>query len=588
MLISISASRLLTLKSKCLSVDAAIYSAEGPVTAQILLHDGADPADTVERDLAGSYVVADYRITHQDCYWVYPSCYWRNCFWCYWCYPPQTICEWYCPPRYWHCDPPWYEWFNSDVEETDLCGEYSGLYFPSDYDRYRIRFELNGSQCQAINVINNFYSYQIEMSSAPSYYPYEWDEPHNIEGSLFDSANVFYHVNDTLNNYYNDELDFNGLGYKLVCYTHDRTSNTDDGFSASYQPTNKKIYFGDLGKNIARATDAIRHELQHAVTHKLYNYNYPSLPYPEEFIAMNEAFSFYFPCTQKNDPVWDEWRFDTNYDISVFHSMKHWTPGDSHLNGKIYANALWDIRQNRGALSVNDIDRVNFEHITSSPLSFIAGSIAFITEADDYGCTSPQIWNMQYQFARRGINSDLLFEDFEDGDLDGWKGLDAYGNLQDEPSGLWHASNFRTGDGSSYSLGYSRLIPGSNPPDYDYNVGDNHGDAILEIKHLDDIEADFKTATIKFWHWWQTESYGSPYDLMYVSISTDGGNTWTDKVWWDSTIPNPSAWTSVVIPLENEELVASLLLRFDFDSKDGAFNAYEGWYIDDIRVEVTR
>jgi len=328
----------------------------------------------------------------------------------------------------------------------------------------------------------------------------------------------------------------------------------------------------------------------------MYNFNYPSLPYPEEFIAMNEAFSFYFPCTQKNDPVWDEWRFDTNYDISVFHSMKHWTPGDSHLNGKIYANDLWDIRQNRGALSINDIDSVTFEHITYSPLSFLAGSIAFITEADDYGCTSPQIWDMQYQFARRGINSDLLFENFEDGDLDGWKGLDEYGNLQDEPSGLWHASNFRTGDGSSYSLGYSRLIPGSNPPDYDYNVGDNHGDAILEINHLDDIEAGFESATIKFWHWWETEycPYYPYYDRMKVYISIDGGNSWDEKKRWDSYDANPPkeplpSWAEVVIPLDEEdELVDSLLLRFEFDSYDSIANGYEGWYIDDIRVEVTR
>jgi len=564
--------------------DAAMHSADGTVYAQILPHDGENPDATVQQEMRDSYVVADYRVTHQNCYWVYPDCYWRNCFWCWWCWPPQEICEWYCPPRYWQCDPPWYEWFNSDVEETDWCGDYSGLYFPSDYDRYRIRFELNGSKCQAINDINNLYGFQIEMSSAPTYYPYEWDEPHDIDASLFDSANVFYHVNATLNNYYNDELDFNGLGYKLVCYTHKNTT--------IYQINSRQLWFGPAynGKSMARDEEAIQHELQHAVTHKLYNFIYPD-PWPDEFMPLNESFSYYFPCSQDGDPIQSEWITGTEdpWDISPFFGMEDWEDGKPHDNGKIYANALWDIRQNRGDLSVNDIDRIALAHITHSPLSFLAGSLAYITEADDYDCTSPQIWDMQYQFARRGIHPCLLFEDFEDGSLDGWKGLDANGELQDAPSGLWHASNFRTGDGSSYSLGYSRLIPGSDPPDYDYNVGDNHGDAILEIKHLDDIEAGFKTATIKFWHWWETESYSWPYyDIIKVSISIDGGNTWEEKAKWTCGDPNPSAWAEVVIPLDEDELVDSLLFRFNFDSGDGAYNNYEGWYIDDIHVEVTR
>jgi len=198
--------------------------------------------------------------------------------------------------------------------------------------------------------------------------------------------------------------------------------------------------------------------------------------------------------------------------------------------------------------------------------------------------------DMQYRFARRGINPILISEYVDDGILDGWKGLDRYGNLQNQPSGLWHASYFHKYRGSC-SLGYSQEIQPPYPPDYepDYDIGNNAGDAILEIGHLD----EFSAASIKFRHWWETESCQVlALDVMQVYISTDGGITWEWKAQWDSRDDNPPNnppfWSEVTIPLDPDELVDHLLLRFYFYAGDNLFNDFDGWYIDDIRVEVVR
>jgi len=594
--------------------DTAFYVlTDGIVTGQILPEDGEDPTDTVEREFPGSFVSSWYRETHQDCYWVYPPCYWvyppcyyTNCFWCWWCWPPHEICErvcppkeWYCPPREWHCDAPYYMWYNEDIEETNSWGEYCSLSFPSDYDLYRIRFGLDGSKCWVKNARNNAYFFEYEMSTPPNDLPHEWNNnlsnplfnPDNPD-SLFDSVNVFYHISDTLINYYNDDLNFD-LGYTIDCYTNDHSERSKYGQTSMYWPDTRKIHFGDLWPKTSRDVDYIRHELQHAVTHKLYDFDYPSTPYPPEFEALNEALSFYFPCTQDGNPSFgSEWRNGEGivYDISDPNiTMKNWEENEAHHNGFIYAAALWDIRENRGSLSVLDIDKITLSHITFKPEIFLNAALDYYDTAYAYGCTSSQIRDMQYRFARRGINPGLLFETFDDGLLDGgWQGLDAYGQLQDEPSGLWHASNFHTYRGP-YSLGYSKLKTGSNPPDYDYNTGSTtKGNAVLEIKHLD----EFSSATISFWHWWETEEYGYyTFDKMKVYVSTDGGSSWGKKKEWSSCDANPpkapDLWQKIIIPLDpDEELVSSLLLRFEFDSGDGVANGYDGWYIDDIEVEA--
>ena len=91
--------------------------------------------------------------------------------------------------------------------------------------------------------------------------------------------------------------------------------------------------------------------------------------------------------------------------------------------------------------------------------------------------------------------------------------------------------------------------------------------------------------TLSFWHWRHVEYYtkGS-YDKTYVEVrySTTG---W-QQVWYqDSKTPSQKQWQQVTINLNVPSGATWLQVRFVFDSVDGYYNEYPGWFIDDVRVE---
>jgi len=73
---------------------------------------------------------------------------------------------------------------------------------------------------------------------------------------------------------------------------------------------------------------------------------------------------------------------------------------------------------------------------------------------------------------------------------------------------------------------------------------------------------------------------------MIVEISADGGTTW-GAVWSkDSSDPSAASWTdSGEISLAGF-VGQSIIIRFTFNSIDGAYNNYKGWFIDDVKVEI--
>jgi hypothetical protein len=91
------------------------------------------------------------------------------------------------------------------------------------------------------------------------------------------------------------------------------------------------------------------------------------------------------------------------------------------------------------------------------------------------------------------------------------------------------------------------------------------------------------SATFTFWYWRQVESYKqASYDQASVSVSYDGGTTWT-RVWFEDTkSPSENAWTLAAIPLSPTS--STLRLQFTFNSIDGLGNNYKGWLIDDVVV----
>lgn len=94
------------------------------------------------------------------------------------------------------------------------------------------------------------------------------------------------------------------------------------------------------------------------------------------------------------------------------------------------------------------------------------------------------------------------------------------------------------------------------------------------------------TSVLSFDYWRQVESYNGAYDQTYVQISTDGGATWSGYLWYkDARDPSQAAWVnSGDISLAAYAGAVNALLRFTFDSVDGWYNNYAGWFIDDVGV----
>jgi|GEM_PF-5356702 len=160
-----------------------------------------------------------------------------------------------------------------------------------------------------------------------------------------------------------------------------------------------------------------------------------------------------------------------------------------------------------------------------------------------------------------------FYDDVESGQ-NGWQ-------VVSELNGLWHITQHRYSS-PTHSWYYGR------EGYWDYDVGTTRG----YIASPDIYLVDAASATLTFATWWEHESYlWGDYDSMDVDVSTDGGATWTN-VWHRDCNEGPSQadWHDETINLT--PFVGHVVkIRFRFDSKDPLFNDYEGWYVDDIRVE---
>ena len=70
------------------------------------------------------------------------------------------------------------------------------------------------------------------------------------------------------------------------------------------------------------------------------------------------------------------------------------------------------------------------------------------------------------------------------------------------------------------------------------------------------------------------------WDKKFVDISTNGGANWTTlyQISGDSSI-----WRRISINLSSY-VGHTIKIRFRFDTIDGLYNNFEGWYVDDIRI----
>ncbi|RLG38557.1 MAG: hypothetical protein DRO01_06300, partial [Thermoproteota archaeon] len=137
-------------------------------------------------------------------------------------------------------------------------------------------------------------------------------------------------------------------------------------------------------------------------------------------------------------------------------------------------------------------------------------------------------------------------------------------------SGLWHVSESRA-NSPTHSWCYNN---GTN-----YDTGSaNSGDLISPWVDLSGTE----NATLRFRSWYRTEDSGTSWDRKLVFVTTDGTN-WQQVAQVSGQM---SAWVTYSVDL-SPYVGQRIRIRFCFDTVDHLYNAYEGWYVDDIRVMVS-
>ncbi|MCX7963895.1 MAG: hypothetical protein N2644_05385 [Candidatus Sumerlaea chitinivorans] len=160
----------------------------------------------------------------------------------------------------------------------------------------------------------------------------------------------------------------------------------------------------------------------------------------------------------------------------------------------------------------------------------------------------------------------LFHEDFESG-LGLW-----------DASGLWHVAptlDCVTTTGSLTPA--TAAIYNTGSPDCNYDVGITQG--ALELTTDVVIPAPWG-ARLKWFNFVETEN-SYPYDNWLVQVSSDGGTNW--QTVYDGRGASRPGWQELSADL-TQFAGQAVRIRFVFDSLDAGFNAFFGWYVDDVRL----
>jgi hypothetical protein len=173
------------------------------------------------------------------------------------------------------------------------------------------------------------------------------------------------------------------------------------------------------------------------------------------------------------------------------------------------------------------------------------------------------VWEREFYWA----GSAPYFDDVENG-LNDWSA-----------TGLWHqvdeyTSPYPESHSWSHSWWYGQDATGN------YDTGStNSGDLTSPPVYI-----PASGYYLRFWYWYQTETFSTFWDQRWVQISVDGGpfnnvqQLYSDPMneWQQNQAIDLSAYAGEVIQV-----------RFHFDTMDPQLNSYRGWYIDDIEISTT-
>lgn len=178
--------------------------------------------------------------------------------------------------------------------------------------------------------------------------------------------------------------------------------------------------------------------------------------------------------------------------------------------------------------------------------------------------------------AYKRIDDLVIMSDDVEGGAGGWTTTgDASGN------DLWHIDTHPPG----YAAGSHAWYYGINAEPRHFNTGNpNAGSLVSPPIDL----CDFQQVRLLYATWYQTEPnpvQANDFDKKYVDVSTDNGATWETSEDFQVRYPDipMGSWQEIEVDL-NAYAGQTILIRFRFDSIDGNYNDWEGWYVDNIRI----
>jgi len=145
-------------------------------------------------------------------------------------------------------------------------------------------------------------------------------------------------------------------------------------------------------------------------------------------------------------------------------------------------------------------------------------------------------------------------------------------------SGLWHQIDASNSYSASHSAPHSWWYGQDDTGTYDTGAT-NAGSLTSPPVYIPDAGY-----YLRFWYAYQTESQSTAFDQRLVQISADGGPFITVLQLYDDLME--SWWPSPAIDL-SAYAGQTIQIRFYFDTLDEFYNAYRGWYIDDIDISTT-
>ena len=152
-----------------------------------------------------------------------------------------------------------------------------------------------------------------------------------------------------------------------------------------------------------------------------------------------------------------------------------------------------------------------------------------------------------------------VFKDNMENGLNGWLS-----------TSLWHQETKR------YNSPVTSWAYNTGAPNYNYDIGTNSGALTSPILDL----SAYNSAILTFKYLYQTEESGISWDQRWVQVGVNGVFTNVKQLSADPML----VWNNYSLDLASYAGKPNVQVRFFFNTADGVYNNYEGWYIDDVTI----